>query len=355
MAPIPILSRVGSDFGFGKRTATAGATALSFSASLLSTLSAESGGSQAQAEPSIAQTSDGSVILASGNRNSVYRSTNGGQTWTLTYDGTETSFNYGHGGGIYINDSGTHAIASPNGSNFGKIIYSSNGGQSWTTKVTTNDSNYVGVYDQTTGIVMMGDRGAGGGGTSQINRSSDHGVNWTVPLSSNESDHNMVSMKKGSAGNAVGWSVSKYYTSTDGGANWTQQATPSGHIFTGARYTIFDSTGKYYYPRGGTKTILSATTLTGARTSTSISSTGNVTCLQIDSSDIIYVGTNVGEIFYSTDYGVSYQALTAWNTYHTAGKSISDISTQSSSGRFLVGTAEGSSGNKIHVLQKTGG
>ena len=165
----------------------------------------------------------------------------------------------------------------------------------------------------------------------------------------------MVSMKKGSAGNAVGWSVSKYYTSTDGGANWTQQATPSGHVFTGNRYTVFDSTGKYYYPRDGTKNILSATTLTGTRTSTSISSTGNITCLQIDSSDILYVGTDAGEIFYSTNYGASYQALTVWNTYHTAGKSINDISTQSSSGRFLVGTSEGTSGNKIHVLQKTGG
>lgn len=337
------------DSGVWKEFFSSGPT---FSASLLGTLPFEGGGSQSQARPKIAQTSSGGVILATANRNSVYRSTNNGSSWSQTFNGAaESTLTYGHGS-VFINDAGTHAVASPRGSNYGKIIYSSNGGQSWTTKVTTNDSVYAGTYDQTTGIVMLGDRGQGGGSSSDLNRSSDHGQSWSVAIDSNQSDHNNVGMKKGSAGNAVSWATSIYYTSTNGGASWTQQSTPSGHNFTSIHYVVFDSTGKYYYAQNSSTNVLSATTLTGARTATNIGSTGNVNVVQIDDADIIYVGTSAGEIYYSMDYGATYQEITEWATYHTAGTAVEDINTNNSSGRFLVGTYSGS-GNIIHVLQKS--
>lgn len=330
-----------------------GGGSISFSASLLSNIATQSGGNQALAAPKVAQTSDGGVILASNNRNSIYRSTNNGQSWSLTYDGTETSYNYGQGN-IFINDAGTHAIAAPKGSNFGKIIYSSNGGQSWTTKVTTNDAIYAGTYDQTTGIVMMGDRGAGGSSSSDLNRSSDHGQSWSVAIDSDQSDHVNVGMAKGSAGNAISWSNSKYYTSTNGGSSWTQATTPTNHTYTSVPYVVFNSSGKFFYKGSGNQQIASGTSLTGARTITTISGmSGTIYVIQIDDDGIIYVGSSSGEIYFSKNNGSTYEELTAWSDYYTSGNLISDLSTQNSSGRFLVATREGSGVNSIHVLQKS--
>lgn len=350
----PFLSLLGVGGGIGSNL-TRGASGVSFSASALGqSMPQETGGSQSNANPKVAQTADGSVILASGNRNSVYRSTNNGQSWTQTYDGTEASYTYGHGS-IFINDAGTHAIASPRGSNFGKILYSSNGGQSWSTKVTTSDSVYMGTYDQTTGIVMFGDRGAGGGASSDLNRSSNHGQSWSVVIDSNQSDHYAVGMAKGSAGEAVSWSTGKYYTSSNGGSSWTQQTTPTGHDYTSTAYVVYNSSGRYFYKGSSAKEILYADSGTGARTSTTISgASGTIRVVQIDSDDVLYVAFSSGEIWYSTDNGASYNEIEEWKTYWdtTDQYEPQDINTNNTSGRFLVAT-RGSSGNEVHVLQKS--
>ena len=350
----PFLSLLGVGGGIGSNL-TRGASGVSFSASALGqSMPQETGGSQSNANPKVAQTADGSVILASGNRNSVYRSTNNGQSWTQTYDGTEASYTYGHGS-IFINDAGTHAIASPRGSNFGKILYSSNGGQSWSTKVTTSDSVYMGTYDQTTGIVMFGDRGAGGGASSDLNRSSNHGQSWSVVIDSNQSDHYAVGMAKGSAGEAVSWSTGKYYTSSNGGSSWTQQTTPTGHDFVSTPYVVYNTSGRYFYKGSSANEILYADSGTGARTSTTISgASGTIRVVQIDSDDVLYVAFSSGEIWYSTDNGASYNEIEEWKTYWdtTDQYEPQDINTNNTSGRFLVAT-RGSSGNEVHVLQKS--
>ena len=350
----PILSSLGMGGGIGSNLIR-GASGPSFSASALGqAMPQETGGSQSNASPKVAQTADGSVILASGNRNSVYRSTNNGQSWVQKYDGTEAAYTYGHGA-IFINDAGTHAIASPRGSNFGKIIYSSDGGQSWNTKVTTSDSVYMGTYDQTTGIVMFGDRGASGSATSDLNRSSNHGQSWSVVIDSNQSDHYGVGMKKGSAGEAVSWSTGKYYTSSNGGSSWTQQTTPTNHYFGATPYVVYNTSGRYFYRGANSKGVLYADSGTGARTQTVISgASGTIQVVNIDSDDVVYAGFDSGEIWYSTDNGVTYTEIEEWKTYWdtTDGYAIADINTNNSSGRFLVGT-RGSGGNVVHVLQKS--
>tara|TARA_R100000027_G_scaffold23274_1_gene16861 strand:+ start:177 stop:1259 length:1083 start_codon:yes stop_codon:yes gene_type:complete len=350
----PILSSLGMGGGIGSNLIR-GASGPSFSASALGqAMPQETGGNQANANPKVAQTADGSVILASGNRNSVYRSTNNGQSWVQKYDGTEAGYTYGHGA-IFINDAGTHAIASPRGSNFGKIIYSSDGGQSWNTKVTTNDSVYMGTYDQTTGIVMFGDRGQGGSASSDLNRSSNHGQSWSVAIDSGQSDHYAVGMKKGSAGEAVSWSTGKYYTSSNGGSSWTQQTTPTGHDFVATPYVVYNTSGRYFYKGSSANEILYADSGTGARTSTTISgASGTIRVVQIDSDDILYVAFSSGEIWYSTDNGASYAEIEEWKTYWdtTDQYEPQDINTNNTSGRFLVAT-RGSSGNEVHVLQKS--
>ena len=348
----PLLGLQGSGGGLGSLAPRG--FSLGFTASALGqAMPQETGGAQSNANPRIAQTADGSVILATGNRNSVYRSTNNGQSWTQGYNGTETSYAYGHGS-IFINDAGTHAIASPRGSNFGKILYSSNGGQSWSTKVTTSDSVYMGTYDQTTGIVMFGDRGAAGSSSSDLNRSSNHGQSWSVVIDSNQSDHYAVGMKKGSAGEAVSWSTGKYYTSSNGGASWTQQTTPTGHDFVATAYVVYNTSGRYFYKGSSANEILYADSGTGARTSTTISdASGTIRVVQIDSDDVLYVAFSSGEIWYSTDNGGSYTEIEEWKTYWdtTDQYEPQDINTNNTNGRFLVGT-RGDSGNEVHVLQK---
>jgi hypothetical protein len=303
---------------------------------------------------SISQKRDGSRIYMSQPDNSIVYSDNNGSSWS----GVSGFSNGIYGTLIYSFGNSSIMVASTNGSNYGKIYYSTNSGSSWVEKVNPQDSIPPGFHNPDTGLIMLGDRGAGGSSSSDLNRSTNFGNSWSVALESNQPNHKSVGLQNGSGSSLTGftWSDSLFWTTSDSGASWSSQSAPTNHVFSSGR-VLYTTDNSIFLYTGNSQTILTGTTPTGARTVVDLSSVinGDIATIQKDSADIFYLGTSTGYLYSSTDRGSNWEAIPGWESEYDGFGSdrIVDISCDNSDNRFLVGTRDSGGNAKIWSLVKT--
>lgn len=172
---------------------------------------------------------DTSGNIYAGKIDKIYKSTNGGSTWSLVYTipGTPQDvrrvFCDSRG---YVFVSGYRAI-----SGWG-LYRSTNGGGSWT-KVLTGDTNTCiwAMEEDGSGNLYIGEYSWDGAGQAQIWKSTDGGANWTVKYSNNAGAQDHIHDIRYNA--ATGWLYATYgdtggnivIRSKDAGENWSTIAT----------------------------------------------------------------------------------------------------------------------------------
>ena len=339
-------------FGFGASAGgETGPTGPTYEVSLLASRT-----TSGTAYPSVSQKRDGSRIFISQNDRTIVYSDNDGSSWSGV-----SGFSAGiYGTRIYTFANTNKMVASTNGSNYGKIYYSSNNGANWTEKVNTADSIYKGYHNPDTGLIMLGDRGAAGSASSDLNRSTDFGNSWGVALDSNQSDHigpGVVQNGSGSGLTGFTWSNSLFWSTSNSGASWSSQSAPTNHVFSSSSGVWYKSDNSIFLYKGNNQTVLTGTTPTGARTVVDLSSTitGNILIMGKDADDVFYLGTNQGYLYYSTDDGTTWNSVSGWDdVYDNFGTGqLTDIHTDNANNRFLVVTSEGSSVTKVWSLTKS--
>jgi hypothetical protein len=345
----PLLGSLGLGGGIGSKTFV-GETGPTWEVSLLASRTT-SGNSY----PSVSQKRDGSRIFISQSNNSIVYSDNDGSSWSGV-----NGFAQGiYGTRIYTFANTNKMVAATNGSNYGKIYYSSDNGANWSVKVDTNDGILAGYHNPDTGLIMIGDRGATGSPTSDLNRSTDFGNSWSVALDSNQSDHlgpGVVQNGSGSGLTGFTWSNSLFWTTSNSGASWSSQTAPTNHVFSSGSGVWYKSDNSIFIYKGNNQTVLTGTTPTGARTVVDLSSTitGNIITMEKDADDVFYLGTTQGYLYYSKDDGTTWDSVPGWDdVYDNFGTgALTDIHTDNANNRFLVVTSEGSSVTKVWSLTK---
>lgn len=259
----------------------------------------------------IASSSDGKYVAASTGTGTVWVSSDYGSTWTNRTPPVSGRFWYG----ITSSADGSHLAvvdASP-----GHIWTSTNYGVTWTDQTNSGTRSWLRIASSSDGSRLIAATNNG-----VVDISADGGSTWNV---ASVSGTNFTSVSSSASGQylaatdfGAGVSGGFIYTSSDYGANWTQQVSggqktwgavnisPDGsHIFAG------DGTHLYYSTNHGSSWSQAAGT-TGTPDWQTISSSTSGQYL-------IAAGNNATPVWISSDFGVNWTAdttpttLLGWN------------------------------------------
>lgn len=170
----------------------------------------------------------------------IFITTNGGTTWTrqndASFSGADSFANVVH----FFDANNGFCMGDPLGGYY-EIYTSTNGGTNWTRVPSANiPAPLAGEYGYTSQVFTCGDGNTVWFTTNKgrIYRSSDKGLNWVAfqsPLSDfgGTAQSGDISFKDATNGYLIDNS-GLYWTSTDGGANWTLDFANTGTIFGGS-------------------------------------------------------------------------------------------------------------------------
>ena len=278
------------------------------------------------------------TIVGVGKNGTILRSTDGGVTWSLP-----TSPTGNHLGAIHFSGSTVVAVGDRAGG-ASTIIYSTDSGANWNSGTVAADPgqhlNDVTVINATT-VVAVGQRQKDVAST--ILQSADSGANWTVRTVAADPIQNLNGVGfNGSTVIAVGRKEggnSTVFRSTDSGASWarvTAGTLPNQHL----NDVTFISAA--IVAAVGNNGAIARSTNGGANWTTPASPTGNdLTAIHFSGSTVIAVGDRAGgasTIAYSTDSGAS------WNSGTVAAdpnRDLFDVTVLSATTALAVGQATG--------------
>jgi hypothetical protein len=314
-----------------------------------------------------AMNSNGSIITVTSNNSSMYRSIDGGSTWTyLSNLGANASWP------MSMSANGNVIVSQRNGSN---INLSTNSGSSWTN--VGNSVQYWQFALSSNGSMILAG-GQNNSGTAYVYISSNSGTTWTTLTGlgtySNWSvamSYNGVRMVAAPSNGYIYWSSnsgatwtqaasngsnqwvtvsasadgSKYvattgyyatsFASIDGGNTWTQiVSNTSGRIYSAvvigdgsAVYSGINSTGYY--------ATVTPFTLTLANPTSSLATISNLTASNVTASSVTGSGTN-SNITVTGNELVVYNGTTSGTNY---GAGVDTLTLQSSSNSLTGGTS----------------
>lgn len=203
------------------------------------------------------------------------------------------------------------------------VYYTSDGGQTWTACAAqpfgnTEDIKSCAIIDMGLGVyrLLVGLK-APAGSQGKVAYSDNWGATWTsVNVGGAAAGH-------GAAQQGALFALDRYhvwlastlgyiYFSADAGATWTAQT--SGTIAVGTFFCVkFTDDGQYGFAGGANgvvaKTINGGTTWTAA---TVVTATPDIWCLHVFSSTSLWLGDDDGNIWYSTDAGVTWTKRLGW-------------------------------------------
>ncbi|TGN10024.1 WD40/YVTN/BNR-like repeat-containing protein [Leptospira ilyithenensis] len=156
---------------------------------------------------------------------SVFRTKDGGTTWSKIYTGANGLFR-----DIFANNNGFVCSVGANRD----IVYSNDGGETWSLPSSfgaiTTTTEFRGVSFNKQGIGLLAGRPTGTSG--MIARSTDNGSTWTIVLNTTAWVTNVrfINESLAIATSGVGGTASSFgvYLSSDSGINWTQIPSTAG-------------------------------------------------------------------------------------------------------------------------------
>ncbi len=159
-------------------------------------------------------TEDGLNLYAINTRGNLSKSVDGGANWTTVIPASDT--NYFQYATFYDTSLIWSAV-------YSKIMKSNNQGRNWTTKAGTDISSFYGIDFVKRNIGwVVGYSGDGG----FIMKTTNGGNSWETQLSLTNSNFTNISMLDENTGVAIGWGGLIRKT-TDGGINWVNKNHPS--------------------------------------------------------------------------------------------------------------------------------
>ena len=274
----------------------------------------------------------------------ILKSTNGGATWTQLcgpFCGPSGNDFYGGGariGGLAVNPANNQILLAAVALLFEDGIYrSTDGGQSWTRVLSGNPGNSV--FFDSTGNVAYGSLGNSfSGGTEGVFKSTDAGLTWTPANGSGSNALNLTNAARivvamapssnttlyaGIAAVSTG-ELLGFYKTTDGGANWMQlTSTPDycAAICSYAHVIAVQPTNANVVFAGGGFTVTLVRTLDGGATWATLQSAQNFGFLHADmhalaffpDGNTLYLG-NDGGAYVTTQITAPNPSFTALNS-----------------------------------------
>ncbi|WP_322550017.1 T9SS type A sorting domain-containing protein [Flavobacterium psychraquaticum] len=175
-----------------------------------------------------------SAFPATSGAGGIWKTTNGGTTWTKQTSAEFNTPNDSFTNFVHFFDVNNGVCQGDPAGGYFEIYTTSNGGTTWTRVPSVNipatnsaaEYGYTNFYEVASGTIWFGTA------TGRLYKSTNMGLNWTVastPLSDNLFS---FSFKDATNGLIVNDSNGAMYKSTDGGATWIPQ-TYTGTVFTG--------------------------------------------------------------------------------------------------------------------------
>ena len=160
----------------------------------------------------IAMSSDGNTIIGADYSGSIYKSTNGGSSWTQLTNAPDVDWSC-----LAMSSDASILIAGING---GYIYTSTDSGTSWTMRTGSGSRTWSSIACSSDGTKIAGAAGYEG---PNIYISTDSGATWTTSYVSATAYCYSVTMSSDGTKLAVGSTYGDYvYTSSNSGASWTQ-------------------------------------------------------------------------------------------------------------------------------------
>ena len=271
--------------------------------------------------------SNSSIVYVGTNDGSLFKSTNGGATWSFA----NTGLPEGDVFAIAIDPTTTSTLyAALSGQG---VFKSTDGGATWnasSTGITSIFLSALAIDPSTPSTLYLGTTSGG------VFKSTDSGANWSAinnGISTTDVRSLAIDPSTPATLYAGTWG-SGVFKSTDSGANWTAFNTNLTNLFVNA-LAIDPSTPATLYAGTGGGGVFKSTD-SGANWSAINTGMGSqwVNALVFDptSSSTLYAGTNAGGVFKSTDSGANWSAI-------NAGISTADIrSLAVSSSAVFAGT-----------------
>ena len=237
-------------------------------------------------------------LIAIDNDADVWKSTDGGVSWTLVKDDYNGADN---NGGL------DHAVVDSSGNIFtfhNKDIWkSTDAGVSW-----SNVNTAYGGGNAKTGAIDSSNNLYIADGNEDIWKSTDAGVSWTeVDTNMNGGNGNVLGMTAVNATLYIVDNDADVWKSTDGGVSWTlvKDDYNAGNNNGGSDAMVSDSSGSLYIARN--KDIWKSTDSGVSFTKVNDSyGTKDVKRMNVDSSDHLHIADKDENIWKSTDSGVSF-------------------------------------------------
>ncbi len=298
------------------------------------------------------------TFVAVGEAGTVWRSADGGTSWSAIASGTSATLNA-------ITTAGTNLVAVGEA---GAAVYSSDGGETWSVAQSGTTLPLVSLWANGGGLVIaVGGRLAGGGGSASVLiRSTDSGATWSFPTSAAPNDNTFDDLAAvygtGSAIVAVGGcefvcsTDFASYHSTDGGVTWTYHSslTASAERRAGSLW----GTGSTFIAGASSEYIYRST---DAGVSWTLESTGqlNITLEVAGSGSNVVAASANGKIWSSIDVGDTWSVVRAasGNFYSLTATAQGFIATGASggspaSGLISFGSATGETWNDLSLEPK---
>lgn len=172
--------------------------------------------SQAQPWRAIANSSDGTKLVAIVYGGHIWTSSSSGAVWAEHAATGNQNWN-----AVASSADGTKLAAAVWG---GNIWTSSNGGTSWTEQTGSGTRNWARIASDSTGTKLIASDYGG-----YLYTSSDSGVNWTARTGPGTQNWKAVTSSADGTKLVAGIENGYLYTSADSGANWTQQTSAGTH------------------------------------------------------------------------------------------------------------------------------
>jgi hypothetical protein len=248
----------------------------------------------------MAQSSDGTKVVAVNNGDGIYRSTDSGVTWSRIYT-LNTPWS-----GIASSSTGQYLVAVVHG---GSIYASSDYGSNWSIVSGTSNTAWNSVVMASNGATILatadGNGFSGSNGSSVygiIAKSTNYGSTFTTVVS-NGKDYAAISASSDLSTAIVAAWTDGNYISTDSGASWTLVAGTGGH---GNATTAISADGQYMMFAQDSSIYISTNSGVSFTAST-VSRTGQIGAAINSNGSKIAVLYTSGLVALSTNYGSTWQ------------------------------------------------